>query len=272
MTTNENRIVIGEPESAYHKRTIGVASKSALDQIARSPAHYRAWVEGEDREPTPALEFGRAVHMAILEPSRFASAYIVAPDFGDLRSSKNREARDAWREQNPGAVVISQADYDTIGGMLRSVMLHPAASKLIADGTPEVSLYWRDAITGLRCKARADYWVKSKGLVIDLKSTLDASPREFARSVIKYRYHVQDASYRAAFHACGEPITHFAILAVEKTAPYACAVYTLDTDAVARGFGAYRLDMSALAECIKTNRFPSYSEGVEELSLPAWAA
>jgi hypothetical protein len=260
------------PANVYHQRELGVVSKSALDELDRSPAHYRAWVAGIEREPTPALRFGSALHMALLEPARFARTYAVLPDFGDLRSSKNREKRDAWLSDRPGCVALSADDESRILGMLESVMAHPAASRLILEGQSEVTLSWTDPLSGLRCKSRADYWVKSRRLAVDIKSTLDASPKQFARDTYNYRYHLQDALYRAGFAECGEPIEFFVILAVEKDAPYAVAVYTLDEDAVAKGYSAARQGIERLADCLKHDHWPSYSDGVETLSLPPWAA
>lgn len=267
-----NRIVLGVPDAIYHKRELGVVSKTALDEMARSPMHYRAWVDGTTDEDTPALKFGRAFHDALLRPAVYASTYAVPPDFGDLRSSKNREKRDEWREAHPSVTELSIDDDATITSMLLSVRAHPAASRLIAEGEPEVTLYYNDPITGLPCKSRADYWVKARRFAVDAKTTLDASPEQFAKDVARYRYHVQDALYRLAFAECGEQIEHFAILAVEKKPPHAVAVYVLDADAVARGFTAARQGIDRLHHCMQTKSFPGYGDGVTELSLPRWAA
>lgn len=260
-----------DPER-YHRRELGVVSKSALDRIKRSPAHYREWALGTDAEPTPALKFGQMLHMMILEPERFRATYAEQPDFGDGRTKAAKEAKAEWELANPGAKPLTRRDSETLDGMFVSVMRHPAASRLIAEGQSEVTLSWLDEITGLRCKSRADYYVKRRRLAVDLKSTEDASPDEFARSVYKYRYHVQDALYRDAFRNCGEPIEHFAIIAVEKQAPYAVAVYTLDEDAVRKGFEAARQGIDRLADCVKRDEWPAYGDGVNTLSLPGWAA
>lgn len=270
--TTATGIQLRVPAESYHRRQLRTVSKSALDEVRRSPAHYLAWVNGYEPEATPALKFGTALHMALLEPDRFKRTYAVAPDFGDQRYKENKERKAAWLADHPGVEMLSHDADERIIGMLGSVMRHPAASRLILDGQQEVTLRWKDPITGLACKARADYWVKSKRLCVDLKSTEDASPETFSRSVYKWGYHLQDALYRMGFAECGEPIEHFAILAVEKEPPYAVAVYTLDRDAVAKGFSAARVAMDRLAECIAANDFPSYSDGVTELSLPPWAA
>ena len=73
------------PAEEYHQRELGVASKSTLDLVHHSPAHYYAWLQGLDKEPTPALEFGAAFHCASLEPERFARDYAIVPNFGDCR-------------------------------------------------------------------------------------------------------------------------------------------------------------------------------------------
>jgi PDDEXK-like uncharacterized protein DUF3799 len=262
----------GVPADVYHQRLRGVVSKSALDQIERSPMHYLAWLDAEEKEPTPALAFGSAFHCALLEPKVFEATYAVQPDFGDCRFKEAKANKAAWLEMNYGKLALSADDGARITGMIASIMKHPAASRLIAEGQAEVTLRWTDESTGLACKSRADYWVKSKRFVVDAKSTEDASPEAFAKSVYKWGYQKQDALYRAGFAACGERIDHFALLAVEKEAPYACAIYVLDADAVAKGHSSVRRDIAMLSECLSTDSWPGYSAGVETLSLPPWAA
>lgn len=259
-------IALGVPAEEYHRRELYVASKSALDRIDRSPAHYLAWLHGEADDDSPALRFGTAFHMALLEPLRYQAHYVTPPKFSGKGSVK---AKEDWLAAHPGTV-ISESDREAITGMLASVRAHPAASRLILEGTSEVTLRWLDEITGLRCKSRADYWVKGKRLCVDVKTTEDASPEAFSKSVHKYGYATQDALYRAGFAACGAPIEHFAILAVEKSPPYATAVYVLDAAAVAHGFDRARQGIDRLHRCVKENRWPAYADGVETLALPPW--
>lgn len=256
------------PAAEYHDRKLGVASKSALDRLAQSPAHYRAWVEGPQPEPTAAMRFGSAFHALVLEPEHFAARYVVRPEGIDGRTKDGK----AWLAQAEGRTVLSADEERHMLGMHAAIYTHPAASKLILAGKSEVSLRWTDEITGIACKSRADYWVPEKRLVVDLKSTDDASPSEFAKSVARFRYHIQDAMYRAAFDACGHTIDHFALVAVEKSPPYAVAVYTLDADAVRLGYAAFRQGLETMAECLRTNHWPAYDEGVAELQLPKWAS
>lgn len=261
------------PESVYHQRHVGLVSKGALDLVHRSPAHYKAWIDGElPDEDTPALKFGRAFHCSILEPERFASTYTAEPDFGDCRFKDNKRARDDWRAEHQSFELIGAAEFEQIRGMTASVRRHPLAGKMIRDGEPESTVTWSDEDTGLRCKIRPDYYVKRLGMVADVKSTLDASWEAFRRDVVKWRYHVQDALYRAGFAGIDDSIQHFVFIAVEKEPPFAVAIYSLDADGIGRGYSAARRDIDALAECLKTNTWPGYPTGIQTLELPPWAA
>jgi hypothetical protein len=85
------------PSEVYHAPRLGVVSKSALDKLRKSPAHYYAWATGQLEKSTPALAFGRAGHCAIFEPDQFDKLYVVEPEFGDCRFKENKLKRDAWR-------------------------------------------------------------------------------------------------------------------------------------------------------------------------------
>jgi hypothetical protein len=256
----------------YHRRELGIVSNSALKHVRRSPAHYKAWIDGTapDRD-TPALAFGRAFHMAILEPQRFATTYIEMPKF-DGRTKAGKAAREAWEEQHVGAEPLLFDDMLTITAMVESVRRHPLASQMIREGQPELTLSWTDEDTGLSCKSRLDYYVESLAMIVDVKTADDASWESFRRDVAKYDYHVQDALYRSAALALEMPVQHFVLLAVEKEPPYAVAPYTLDAEGIGRGYQAARRDMYTLAHCMKTGRFPAYPETIREIEVPIWAA
>ncbi len=258
------------PAEEYHRREIGIVSNSALKYIRRSPAHYKAWIDGvHQRKDTAALMFGRAFHMALLEPEKFASTYIELPKF----SGKGmKAAKEAWLAEHADCDPLKMDDLLTITAMVESVKAHPLASQMIRDGRPELTLSWKDAETGLSCKARLDYYVESLGMIADVKTAEDASWDEFRRDVATYSYHIQDALYRSAALALDMPVQHFVLLAVEKSPPYAVATYTLDAEGIGRGYQAARRDMDTLAHCMKTGRFPAYPETIREIEVPPWAA
>lgn len=261
----------GVPEASYHARIPGLVSKSALDIVDRSAAHYRAHLDGAEREATPALVFGKQFHCALLEPERFAIEYVEQPDFGDCRLKENKASRDKWRLANFGREPVDAATMARIRGMCAAVTEHPIAGKMLRGGMPEVTLRWRDEETGLECKARADYYVDHLAACIDVKTTEDARPEAFARSMANYRYHVQHAFYSNGFARIGRPLKHFIFLVVEKAAPHLVALYALDADDVAVGWSAARANMDTLVEAFSTDTFPGYPTNIQSIRLPAWA-
>lgn len=267
-----NTIALGVPAEDYHRKELGVASAGVLHRLdEKTPAHYRAWVDGQDEIDTPAMQFGRAYHARVLEPAVFAQQFIVSPDFGDLRSSTNRKARDEWREAHPGVSIITQSDADLIEAMHAGLMANPKVAELLAEGDSEVTMRWTDPATGLRCKARADRWNRQRRYMVDLKTTLDASPRQFARSVVSYGYDVTHAHYTEGARECGEPIDHYYIVAQEKRAPHLAAVYQLSPAAEARGYEIRSRGMATIAGCLAANQWPGYPSEVQDLELPGWA-
>jgi exodeoxyribonuclease VIII len=260
------------PHDAYHERERGIASKSVLDMIRRAPALYKAWLEGAEQDDTEALSMGVAGHCALLEPDVFATSYVVAPEFGDCRFKENKSRRDDWRAANGGRKVLTEAEARCVTGMVAAVRAHPLAGKMCSDGEAELTVRWTDPGTGLPCKARTDYYVRKLRMIVDVKTTADASREGFRKSVAKWRYHVQDAMYRAGFAAIGEPVEHFTFVVVEKAPPHLVAVYTLDAQGVSRGMLSAQEDLRTFAECLKNDDWPGYPETIQTLELPPWAA
>lgn len=258
--------------ATYHQRTLGVASKSALDEVHRSPAHYRAWVAGADKQ-TPAMVFGSLLHAYVLEPATCEKLYTIdrEGDFGDCRKTENKAARDAWRAATEHLAKVSAEDWEKCRRMAESIQRHPIARSLLARAKTEVVMRWTDQETGLECKGRLDGLVDRR-FILDLKTTGDASPEAFVKTVAGYRYHVQDAFYSDGFTALtGEAPRGFLFVAVEKTEPFVVATYQIDAQARERGRDLYRRDLATLKDCIETDEWPAYGNSTMTLSLPAWA-
>lgn len=265
----------------YHQRVPGMASKTALDLVYRSLANYQTWLCGADRD-TAALRFGKALHCAVLEPEWFGQTYIAQPDFGDCRTKEPKAARDRWRAEhgidskgNPipgvGRLVLKADDMTVIRGISASIRRHSRASKMLANGTSEVTMRWRDEASGLECKGRVDYYVQALAMAIDVKTTEDARSPAFSKSIAIYRYHVQHAFYADAFRTLGQPLQAFAFIAAEKSAPYNVAVYTLDPSEVIEGWEDAQRDLATLADGYETGEFPGYDEQIQIIKRPAWA-
>lgn len=257
------------PAEVYHERVMGVVNTGVIKLLNSStPAHYAAWLESTESMDTPALVFGRAFHEYVLEPETFHDRFAVSPKC-DRRTKEGKAMWEAF--QLSGKQVIESDELIRLEGMRQSVMKHPIASALLTDGKPEVTFIWVDPSTGLLCKCRADYWREDIVVIVDLKSTEDASPKAFAKSVVNFGYHVQNAHYEEGLRVLLGKRPQFAFIVVEKKPPYAVAVYVLDAEAIDRGHELRSRAMATLDECMKSDSFPGYDTAIQTLSLPNWA-
>lgn len=260
------QIIHGMTNAKYHASQ--AISKSGLDKIAKSPAHYRAAKEAP-AETTDAMVIGSAFHDYILLPEVFQTAYTVLPEGCNGRTKDGKSYLETIKAS--GQTILKAEWLKDIQGMAAAVAAHPKAAALLTGGHPEVSIFWQDADTGIDCRCRPDY-IHSSGIIVDLKSTLDASPAAFAKSCANLRYHVQDAFYSEGYYqAAGTWPRGFVFIAVEKKPPYAVACYTLDDVAKERGRELYQQDLQTLQAAQAANAWPAYSDQIETLTLPAWA-
>jgi hypothetical protein len=256
----------------YHAHA--AISKSHLDQVAKSPLHYWARYLDPNRvvpEPTPAMAIGSAVHTHVLELDQWDARYVSAPDGIDRRTKAGKAEWEAFTAAATGRTVLPKADADLVMRMAQSVFSHPAAAMLLAlPGKAETTQMWTDAATGLECKCRPDWLTDDGRLLVDLKTTEDAS-RGFAKSIAQWRYHVQASWYLDGIEqATGTRPEQFLFLCVEKKAPYAVAVYAADAEMIAAGAQTAARDLDVLATCKAAGAWPGYSDQIEPISLPPW--
>jgi len=255
-------------------------SKSDLDRVRRSLLHYKTNKDAaNDNEPTTAQFIGSAFHSCLLEPEDFARSYVVAPKF-DKRTKDGKAGWEAFQAEHGEKKFLDQDANDQLFDMAEAVHEHEAAHALLtgAAGAPELSAYWNDPETGLLLRCRPDFW-REDGIVVDVKTTDDASLEEFSRSIAKWRYHVQAAFYldglAEAIKQSGSDRVipdQFVFLVVEKKPPYAVACYVLDEEAIALGRLEYREDVVRLAGAKALNEFPGYGNKIQKISVPVWYA
>jgi hypothetical protein len=124
------------------------------------------------------MAIGSAVHTHVLELDQWDARYVSAPDGIDRRTKAGKAEWEAFTTAATGRTVLPKADADLVMRMAHSVFTHPAAAMLLAlPGKAETTHMWTDAATGLQCKCRPDWLTDDGRLLVDLKTTEDASPR-----------------------------------------------------------------------------------------------
>jgi len=247
-------------------------SKSSLDLIHRSPAHYKQEMDNPT-PPTPAMQFGSMFHCLVLTPDQFGDTYATMPRM-DRRTTAGKEEYAAWLAENEGKEPITDDWMAQAIGMRDAIMAHPIAANIFHSGHPEQSIYWRQESSShgpVVCKSRFD-WISDKGYVVDLKTCADAREDEFSRAVWRFRYHVQAAYYLDAFQSeFGREAEGYLMIACEKDPPYGLRVYQADDTLVQQGRGEYHVDLNTYAECLESDNWPGYEQCITGLLLPRWA-
>lgn len=290
-----------------YSASVGV-SKHGLDALAISPLHYWTWYINPNRpkrKDTPASILGNALHTAILEPERFEKEYVAIPEewqypkalvgaddykkackeLGlkvtgtkpELKAQLQATAgfkgvffEDIVSDATEGKRTLKNDDMSVCKIIAARVRKHPQLGPLFeSGGVAEQSVFWNDPDTGVLCRARPD-WMND-AIIVDLKSTINASPVGFQRAVMKYRYHVQAAMYIDGMkEVMGVEPQAFAFAAWEKTQPFANAVYVASPELLEAGRQEYKKLLRTYAECKAKDTWPGYSTDVQAIDLPEW--
>jgi PDDEXK-like domain of unknown function (DUF3799) len=272
QTLNEIRDGIHPNTSRADYESIQAVNYSLLKHFARSPAHAREYML-HPLEPTPAMDEGTALHCAILEPKRFATDYVVAPQC-DRRTTAGKNAWKEFEEENHGKAYLSADDAEGVKAMTDSAFANETVSNLLSSpGRQEVAVVWTDKQTGLRCKALIDRVTHFAGwtVIVDLKKCRDAAPWSFGAQVARLAYHEQAAYYLDGLSALAAANRRFFWVAIEDERPYAVAVYEATDEILDQGRLLYREHLAAYKQCVESNVWPGYPNGVQPLRLPRWA-
>lgn len=249
---------------AYHGHP--AISKSGLDALSRSPAHYQAYKAGY-REETPALMRGTLIHTAILEPEYIDSRYFAMTEKVERRTKEGKARFAEFEAEANGRAIVTLDDMTMAKRIRDEIIKHPIASHLFDGGESETSIF--SQINGVDVRCRPDYLNGS--ICIDVKSTDDASELGFIRSIEKYRYAVQAALYSDIANQEGLEIFKFVFVAVEKNEPYAIGIYELDDESIECGRKEYLANLDTYKRCLESGNWPAYDTNIKKLSLSNYA-
>lgn len=259
----------------YHA-IVGASASVLKLMIEKTPAHVYAQYFDQSRkhrESSDAMKIGAAIHMAVLEPEKFAKTYAFLD--ADKRTKEGKSAHAEFEKL--GMIALKPETYEMITNVAESVLSKQLAIRLLQDGHAEKSFIYDDAELGIALKIRPDYLIEPcdkwpNGLIVDLKTTEDASPSGFCRAIFSYNYALQAAWYVDVFqkHFGTYMPPPFVFLACEKEAPFECGFYEAEEFVIEYGRKQYQSVLPILAECIRTNIWNGYDDGLAELQFTPW--
>ncbi len=222
-------------------------SNSMLSHISVSPEHFRFMMDNP-QPATPAMKLGSAIHMNILQPAEFHKYYGVSPKF-DRRTKQGKEDYKNFINNNLSKTIISESDFELIEQITLKTMRDNTVNRLLCNGEAEKIITWVNNHHEVDCKGMLDY--HRDDMIIDIKTTKDASYNGFMKSVKKYKYHKQAAFYMDAVKAY-----RFIIIAIEKTPPFAINIFELSDDMIDEGRDMYNHELEIWNYCVQTDYWP----------------
>ena len=274
-------------------------SHGAQTILDKSPAHF-AYEREHPREQSAAMRLGTLLHDLLLEPEK--CAYRIIPEGADKASNMGKEVlvsfycaaleREAPRIEEKladgkrlsaqldileasfaerGLYAVKQEAFGRAQRMRDSLFANPIAKSILDDGSPEVTLLWRDREFQVPKKARVDWLPEAHEIMPDIKTIAAAGWEDTMRSVAKFGYRLQAAHYLEGAAAVGLPHKIFALFFVESDPPHGVRLVHFDPRDVQEGAARLRAATRQYAEAVASGRWPGYPVEIERIDLPKWA-
>jgi hypothetical protein len=240
---------------------------STLKAFAKGAAHVKHQIANGTVE-TEAMRLGTLFHLLVLEPHRQADGVAVAPKV-NKRTKAGREEMAEWEKSASEKLVVTEDQLAAALRMRDAVMTHPAAGPLLNSLiNREIDCFWKDPFLRVDCKAKIDGVTPTA--LVDLKTTIDATPSGFSRAIFNHCYHTQAAWYMHGVHAAkiASP-TEFFFVAVEKTEPFEVGVYRVGREALEIGMVQVNGWLNDYYERNKRNDWVSFPS-IVDVEVPAW--
>lgn len=236
-----------------------LGSTSLKTLALKTPAHYLH--DKQHPKFSDAFTLGTAAHSLILEGDT-SSIVVVEADNWLTKAAKEAKAAALADGKQP----LLTKEWVQVQAMRDAVMNHEVASQYFTNHKAEQSVFWAE--DGLMLKCRPDAWLP--GVIVDLKTTVDANPNEFGKTAFNYGYFMSAAHYIDGVKAATGEDVKFVFVNVEKTAPYLVSVTEIDD--VALDYGRQMLGRAKRihAECTANDRWPGYPT-TEPVGLPMYA-
>lgn len=269
--------------NAYH--AMPELSSTQIKDVLRTPAHFYAKhlaVDKKTHQPTQTMLLGTVVHTLVLESDKFDAEYAISEKF-DRRTKQGKLDATAFDEANSHKTVIDSELHVQAKLMADNILKHPVARLLkLPAMIAEASIFYTDTDTDteteLDCRIRPDYHLPPceqfpYGLIVDLKTTDNASYNAFNRTIVNFGYHISAAMYCDGFMQLYEieQAPAYIWLVGERDAPYAVIAYSPNFETMQKGDDKKREALQLIADCIAANEWPAYSTDVLDINLPAWA-
>jgi len=257
---------------AYHADTTTVSSSGLRALLAPGcPAQFK-YDRENPRPPKREFDLGHAAHKLVLGDG----PEFKVIDYPDYKKKDAQLQRDDAYEA--GLVPLLAKEHEQVTAMADAIRRHPIAGGLFAPGSgrAELSIYWTDRDTGVRCRVRPDWLKQMPGLAlaVDYKTITKADPDTISRAIKDHSYHQQDALYTDGIWAALDPQdVRFIFVFQSKQAPYLITVRELTDQDREIGRARNNKALRIYADCEQSGIWPDWTGPVTtipQIGMPTW--
>jgi len=269
---------VAHPPIGIHRLTdteyfgLDLPSSSGTKTLLTGTNAHLAHERETPREENDAFTVGAYTHALLLDPNSIETNFIRLGDIDRRTKEGKAEWESAQRRAGlSGARIITRPLVEQATAMAQAVRANPTAASLINTAIDrEVTIIGMIGGQPAKCKADAVIRLAQACIVLDIKTTESAAPRDFAASAAKFGYYHQAAFYRRLIEQTNFGIVDdYVIIAVEKKPPYLTAVYRVPNSAIE--IADERID--ALIERwwkVQQGDRTGYQPTITELDPPRW--
>jgi hypothetical protein len=258
------------PDYEYHNKELHphISSSDVKTVYGKSLLHWA----GQEYRESPVFDMGKAVHSLILEYEK--QAVVRGPS--DRRGNKWKEAKQ--QAEKEGKIILTERDYDSALEIAESALLNSEFLRGMVNSKnfiAEASIFTRCKKTGMLIKCRPDGLLvpqdgKDKGVLLDIKTTQDASPEGFQKDIRKYNYDLQIAHYMHTMRCANLPCSKMYLVAIEKTPPYAVGVHVLSEIYIKHAEKRMFQTLEKMKHAEASQDFSTGWPEINQVHLPAW--
>jgi hypothetical protein len=220
----------------------------------------------------------------IVEPQdinrRTAAGKVEYAEFLSTVNGRQAISEDDWKqaqayidslEATRGKTIIKRDEYETALACADALRGHNQIGPILEIENAMIEKPLSFEFEGVNCRCKPDWVSLDHALILDVKTTQDASPAGFARSAADYGYYRQAAFYRHAIELLTGIECRFLFACVETSAPYAVACYEPSAEMLRAGLSDIEALLAQYRYHFEANDWlQDWSKGIVPLNLPAW--
>lgn len=274
------------PIEVYHHPLCPGFSKSDLDVASRSYDHLVAYkaariaqYKDPEAEEKRALVIGSAFHDALFTPERYSELYAVEPTKPEEINRRTKEGKIQFKEWEESVLIpfqktkvgLSIEELEMLKRMRQVADDHQTFQSILSFAKKELTIFFRDPKTGILLKVRPDALNEIVEICLDAKTTEDARPVAFRKTIANYNYDKQAAMQVDGVRAVFGKTFDFVFSAHEKEEPFGIGLYRVDDAVIEVGRALYRRDLDYMKTVLQDKTLPrGYPKEIVSIGLPAW--